>query len=313
MQCPVCLSDDHVLITDRVRFGHKADVLKCRECSLVFLDRDSFKLPEDFYESDYHQTYITHVEPSAFDPESYFKKMLTATRPWADRINEMLTGKEKVLDFGCSTGHLLTLIKDRAAEVHGFEVNKKEIEFCQKVLGLDVSGEPLEGRYNDGAFDYISMIFVLEHIAEPVDLLKSLGRFLKPGGRFIILVPNVNDALLNFYQIPEYAQFYFCMEHLFYYSATTLGRILEQAGVKATIEVLQEYPVTNHLNWGYRKKPSDVLASRRAVPDIPIADSGMVEDWEGFWRQVDKDYKGFLAKRGYGDRLLCVAGRPEDR
>lgn len=312
-RCPVCSSDECVLITDRVRFGRKADVLKCRECSLVFLDRDSFELPADFYEGDYHQTYITHVEPSAFDPESYFKKMVTATRPWADRINEMLTGKETVLDFGCSTGHLLTLIKERAGGVQGFEINKKEIEFCQKVLGLDVSGEPLERRYGNSVFDYISMIFVLEHIAKPVDLLKSLGRFLKPGGKFIILVPNVNDALLNFYHIPEYAQFYFCVEHLFYYSASTIEKVFEKAGLKTNIEVIQEYPVTNHLNWGYRRKPSDVLASRRVVPDIPLADSSLDVEWEGFWKQVDKDYKGFLAKRGYGDRLWCVAGQSEDR
>lgn len=308
MRCPVCSGTEHELITDRVRFGNKADVLRCLECSLVYLDQESFTLPADFYEGDYHQTYITHVEPSAFDPESYYRKMLTATKPWGDRINELLTGKESVLDFGCSTGHLMTLIGDRAKDICGFEVNKKEIEFCRTTLGLDVSGGSLDECFRDRTFDYISMIFVLEHIAQPVQLLNNLKKFLKPGGKFIILVPNVDDPLLNFYDIPEYAEFYFCIEHLYYYSERTINRVFEQAGLKGSIETLQEYPVTNHLNWGYRKRPSDVLASRRAIPDIPVADPSMDPEWEDFWRQVDRMYKAFVAEKGFGDRLWCVVG-----
>jgi len=308
MRCPICSSSDHILITDCVRFGNRADVLKCSNCSLIYLDQESFELPPGFYEGDYHQTYITHVEPSAFDPATYYQKMLSATRPWADRIRALLTDNEIVLDFGCSTGHLMTLIKDRAKEVHGFEINRKEIDFCRNTLGLDVSGEPLERRYPEGAFDYISMIFVLEHIAEPVSLLRSLRRFLKPGGKFIILVPNINDALLNLYQIPEYRQFYFCIEHLYYYSAATLGRIFEQAGLNGSIQTIQEYPVTNHLNWGYRRGPSDVLASRRTIPDIPLTGPDMASEWEEFWQKVDANYKRFLAEKGFGDRLWCVVG-----
>lgn len=308
MRCPVCSGKEHELITDRVRFGNKADVLRCLECSLVYLDQESFALPANFYEGDYHQTYITHVEPSAFDPESYYRKMLTATKPWGDRINELLTGKESVLDFGCSTGHLMTLIGDRAKDVCGFEVNKKEIEFCRTTLGLDVFGGSLDECCWDRTFDYISMIFVLEHITQPVQLLNNLKKFLKPGGKFIILVPNVDDPLLNFYDIPEYVEFYFCIEHLYYYSAKTINRVFEQAGLKGSIETLQEYPVTNHLNWGYRKRPSDVLASRRAIPDIPVTDPAMVPEWEDFWRQVDRMYKVFVAGKGFGDRLWCVVG-----
>jgi SAM-dependent methyltransferase len=307
--CPLCSSKDTYLITNRVRFDKEADVNQCRHCSLIFLDQNSFKLPDDFYENEYHQTYLTHIEPSAFDPQSYYEKMQKTTKPWCDKINDMLTGREVVLDFGCSTGHLMTGITGKARKVFGHEVNRQEIGFCRNVLGLDVSGEALHARFREEMFDFIVMIFVLEHIADPVGLLKYLKSFLKPNGRLVILVPNVQDALVQFYSIPPFARFYYCVEHLFYYSPKTIADVFDMAGLKGEIEMIQEYPITNHLNWGYRQKPSDTLSSRRLIPDIPLYDENMTSRWEKFWATVDISYKQFLREGGFGDRIWCVVGK----
>ena len=75
VSCPLCEEKTIDLITRRVRFEKSADVYSCTNCSLVFLDRGSFTYPHDFYESEYHQTYITHVEPDALNPDSYYEKM----------------------------------------------------------------------------------------------------------------------------------------------------------------------------------------------------------------------------------------------
>lgn len=77
----------------------------------------------------------------------YHDKMLKTTKIWSDVFRPMLTGKETVLDVGCSTGHFITLIKDKAKAVYGYELSKKEVEFCQKVLKYDVSTTPLKERF----------------------------------------------------------------------------------------------------------------------------------------------------------------------
>ena len=133
--CPLCEKDNVELITSKVRFDYDAQVYRCNDCSLIFLDQKSFKYPKDFYEREYHQTYITHVEPDALDPDAYYKKMLKATKIWADKFSEMLTGTETVLDVGCSTGHFLELIQNKAETVHGYDLNKKEVAFCRETLG----------------------------------------------------------------------------------------------------------------------------------------------------------------------------------
>ena len=42
--------------------------------------------------------------------------MSVASGPWIERVAPVADGKETVLDVGCSTGHVLTGIRDRAAE-----------------------------------------------------------------------------------------------------------------------------------------------------------------------------------------------------
>jgi SAM-dependent methyltransferase len=305
----LCASASTDLVTDRVRFDRIARVMRCNSCTLVFLDQDSFRFPEDFYQHAYHQTYLTHVDPDALNPARHYDKMSAASKPWIDRIRRLLTGRETVLDVGCSTGHVLMGIRDRAAAVYGHELSRAEIAYCREQHGLDVADTPLHERFEPATFDYILLIFVLEHIGQPVHFLRHLHRFLKTDGKLVVVVPSVLDPLLQYYRIPEFAHFYFCIEHLFYYSPKTLGDLFQRAGLRGSLETVQEYPITNHLNWGYRKQPSDTLASRRLVPAIELTDEGKLPDWEQFWTQVNQLYQSFLVREGFGDRIWCQVGR----
>lgn len=305
--CPLCKSPHTTLLTGNVRFARKADVRSCDDCTLVFLDQNSFQFPPDFYQREYHQTYLTHIEPDAIDPAKYHEKMLIASRPWVERIRSLLQGGETVLDVGCSTGHIMVGIKDKARAVFGHELNPKEAAFCRNQLGLEVDGNPLEKRFAPASFDYITLIFVLEHIAQPVEFLRRLKRFLKPGGKFVILVPNIDDPLLKLYAIPAFREFYYCIEHLFYYSPRTLGRVLETAGLSGRIETVQEYPLVNHLNWAIRGQPSDTLAARSTSPVTDLHDKSLERKWEQMWTEWDAAYRAFLANAGYSDRIWCIA------
>lgn len=309
--CVLCNGSDPHLITNKVRFAIEADVYKCQDCGLVFLDQNSFKFPGDFYEKEYHQTYITHIEPDALNPRAYYEKMLKPTKVWSNKFRQILSGEEVVLDIGCSTGHFIDLVKDKTKKIYGSELNQKEIEFCRNVLKLDVSDEPLQERFAEGMFDYITMIYVLEHIARPQEFLKSVKRFLKPTGKIIILVPNVQDALVNLYDIPEFRSFYYCIEHLFYYSPETIRQLFDQVGLAGEIEEIQEYPLANHLNWAYLRAPSDTVASRRGVPNVPLKETASIDAWDELWVKFNQIYQDFLRKDRYADRIWSVLGNNE--
>ena len=150
---------------------------------------------------------------------------------------------------------------------------------------------------------------VLEHILDPINFLNYLKKFLKPNGKFIILVPNINDALLNFYNIPDFKHFYYCIEHVFYYNPKTIKNLFDKTGLDGVIEVIQEYPVTNHINWGFKKKPTDVKKSREGVPDILLSDTKFNQEWENLWKNFSNTYKDFLLKNDFGDRIWCEVSK----
>lgn len=305
--CPLCKSEHLSVYRDKLRFEQIGNVLRCSECNLVFLDQDSFDFPSDFYESQYHQTYLTHVDPDILDPHKHYTKMQKVSQLWVERVNEILTGTETVLDVGCSTGHFMTGIQNNAAKVYGHELSKKEVEFCQNVLKLEVDNKPLSERFKPESMDLITLIFVFEHIGNPVEFLKELKTYLKPNGKLVIVVPNILDPLVSLYNIEALKKFYFCIEHLFYYSPDTLSKTLDEAGFKSQIELVQEYPIINHLNWIYRQKPAETLAARAHVPDVELCDSAMMHELESFWENTNEAYQNFLLKNSYSDRIWCIA------
>ncbi len=308
MDCPLCEQKEAKFITRDLRFEKNADVYECSHCELVFLDQNSFKLPDGFYENEYHQSYLTHVEPDALDPKTYYEKMLKVAAPWADRFGEILKGGETVLDMGCSTGHFIKMIEGKAGKVYGHDLNVKEVSYCKEELGLDVSDQSLDERFRGGMFDYITLIFVLEHIGDPVAFLKYLKTFLKPEGKILIVVPNISDPLVSFYDIPEFRSFYYCIEHIFYYNQKSMSLLLDKVGLSGAVELVQEYPVTNHLNWVYRRRPSDSLAARRGVPDVSAGKDNEADSWEQLWQRMDGVYREFLLENGYADKLWCLVG-----
>ena len=301
--CPLCYSGNIALITNRLRFDKKADVYSCKNCTLVFLDQNSFSFPKNFYEVDYHQTYLTHVDPDMLDPQKHFEKMLEASEFWINKIRGLLKGDEEVLDVGCSTGHVMVGIKDAAKNVFGSELSKKEVEYCSVVLGMNVSDAPLRERFSSQRFDLITLIFVLEHIGDPITFLKELKRYLK----LAIVVPNIMDPLVSLYAIPEFLKFYYCIEHLYYYSPKTLQLVLDMAGYEGVVESIQEYPIGNHVNWTYRHKPSETLAARAIPPNIQLSSSADDAEWTNFWGDINERYKNYLSSQGYGDRIWAVA------
>jgi len=307
--CALCNSRHLSLYTNKIRFGNKANVMKCNNCDFIFLDQNSFKFPKDFYESQYHQTYLTHIDPEILEPQKHYEKMKKASAPWIERVRDLLIGKERVLDIGCSTGHLITGIQDKTAEVFGYEISKKEVDFCKNVLRINVDDKPLSERFEKESFDLITMIFVFEHIGDPIPFLEELKLYLKPNGKLVIVVPNILDPLVSLYDIESIKEFYFCMEHLFYYSPKTLLTMLNKAGFNGKADSIQEYPITNHLNWIYYGKPRETLSARSNMPPVDIINGKAMPMLEQFWEKINKDYQKILLNLGYSDRIFCVAER----
>ncbi|MDQ6642894.1 MAG: class I SAM-dependent methyltransferase [Chloroflexota bacterium] len=97
----------------------------------------------------------------------------------------------KVLDIGCGRGLLLDRLRKRGWDPVGTELSETSASYARDVLHLPVITKPFEEiGFKDGEFDLVILWHVLEHIHQPLPMLKEIGRILKPGGTLLVAVPN---------------------------------------------------------------------------------------------------------------------------
>ena len=93
--------------------------------------------------------------------------------------------RERLLDIGCGDGYFLRR------------------STCNERYGLDkrTGDDVVDTLHFPGCyFDYVTMLAVIEHIADPTALVKEIHRVLKPGGRFIFTTPKQRaEFLIRFY------------------------------------------------------------------------------------------------------------------
>ena len=63
-------------------------------------------------------------------------------------------------------------------------------------------GDILEAPFPPESFDVITCFDVLEHLYEPRQVMTQGGKWLKPGGIFYVLVPNIDSAEARVFSDP---------------------------------------------------------------------------------------------------------------
>jgi len=107
-------------------------------------------------------------------------------------LREISWKGKTVLDAGCGTGELAGLIAKRGAKkVVGVDYSKDAISVAQKSW----KGSNLEFLQKDinqikEKFDVVVSLGTLEHLDEPLSVLKKLKSLLNPKGSLIITCPN---------------------------------------------------------------------------------------------------------------------------
>lgn len=241
--CYLCGGNSLTQRPGKVRDRDDLDVLECRSCGLVFLS--SFDhIQKGFYEnSQMHvkdDSITNWVNQSDVDDErryNAFKSLLT---------------NQTVLDFGCGAGGFLSRAQKIATVAVGLEPEARLQDYFRKEQ-LTVFTELTEINQS---FDVITLFHVLEHIPDPINILKQLKEKLCKAGQIIIEVPNANDALLTLYSSDAFSRFTYWSCHLFLFSVNTLSLLAKKAGLHINfIKQVQRYPLSNHLYWLAKQKP----------------------------------------------------------
>ncbi|WP_394951450.1 class I SAM-dependent methyltransferase [uncultured Helicobacter sp.] len=141
-----------------------------------------------------------------------------------------------------------------------------------------------------GNYDLLTAFHVIEHLADPIGILRQLASLLKDNGKMIIEVPNANDALLSIYKNKAFSEFTYWSPHLYLYNPHTLRKLGEKAGLVVDfVKCIQRYPLSNTLYW-----LSNGLPAGQKI-------------WGGFLdsKILQESYESALASVGATDTLIA--------
>jgi len=114
-----------------------------------------------------------------------------------EQIKDYLPNK-RVLDIGCGAGRLAIMCANFAKEVIGFDFSESAIRLarlcasCTKTNNIEflVSDINKFCQQTSKKYDVITMIGVLEHVQEPISILRDVADILDKHGTLIIACPN---------------------------------------------------------------------------------------------------------------------------
>ena len=149
------------------------------------------------------------------------------------------------LELGCFRGDMTELILELTGKVSIIEAASELAVVVRERFGerVSVMTASFEEAEVSERFDNVFLVHGLEHLDDPVLVLGRAGRWLAPGGRLLVAVPNANAlsrqiavrmGLIDFNSAVTLAERE--QGHRFTYSSDTLRHHLRAAGLKIVAE-----------------------------------------------------------------------------
>lgn len=124
---------------------------------------------------------------------AFLRDAIDSHWPQGDHGAKPLAGR-RALDVGCGAGLLCEPLARLGAEVTGVDAAAENIEAAR--LHAEGSGLAIDYRQGElasldlGAFDLVTAMEVLEHVADKPAFIAGLAQRLAPGGLMVLSTPN---------------------------------------------------------------------------------------------------------------------------
>jgi 2-polyprenyl-3-methyl-5-hydroxy-6-metoxy-1,4-benzoquinol methylase len=153
----------------------------------------------------------------------------------------------RVLELGPATGYMSKMLRDRDCAVVAVELDAdmaaQAARFCERVIVADLDTIDLEAQLGEDRFDVIVAADVLEHLKDPLGLLRRLRRFLAPEGCFVASLPNVAHASVRLALLQGSFSYrdlgLLDRTHLRFFTHDSIGQLFDEAEL-AVVEIHRE-------------------------------------------------------------------------
>ncbi|MEX1039906.1 MAG: class I SAM-dependent methyltransferase [Pirellulaceae bacterium] len=216
---------DAVVVATKDRHGNPLRSVISTASGLVYTDpRPDQAWFKQFYRDKYRESYKGSATPVA-------KHTARAAKVARNRINELaehIPAGSRVLDLGSGSGEFVYLGGKLGFDTVGVELDAAYAQFARDNYQVEIHSTDAESlALPHESLDCITSFHVLEHIVDPLSLLKSMARFLRPGGIFRLEVPCVETQHSTF-------RSRWHVGHLYHFNPATFQAMAVRAGLVPT-------------------------------------------------------------------------------
>jgi SAM-dependent methyltransferase len=222
MACLLCDGVEIEPVRFKDRHGGPLRSVICRRCGLVWTDPQPTPAElRDFYAREYRLDYKGIYQPT---PQHSYRSGKVALERFG-RLRPYIAPGARVLDVGAGSGEVVYVLRAMGYDASGLEPNEGYARYGVQTLGLPIA----TGFYQDAevapaAMDAVTMFHTLEHLDDPLAVLRRVAGWLAPGGVLLVEVPNVEAVCQQPHQ-----QFH--RGHLFHFNLATLECLGRRAGL----------------------------------------------------------------------------------
>lgn len=218
LKCELC----DVEARPAVVLTRERQILRCSGCGLIFADPND--LPEDgghYSEAYYHKGVYANYLGDRPAIERNAARVLSQLRT--------LTTGRRLLDVGCAAGFFLVAARDAGWTVRGVELSKYMAAYARQEFGLSVTLGSIDAPHLDlPPCDVVTLWDTIEHLSHPARALENIRRLLGTGGLLVLSTGDYGSLLRRI--TGRRWRLFGDPTHNFFFSETTLKRLLEKTG-----------------------------------------------------------------------------------
>ncbi|MCH9647238.1 MAG: class I SAM-dependent methyltransferase [Deltaproteobacteria bacterium] len=211
------LVPDDLKITD-ARYGLTLSLVRCPDCGFIFAEGGELAKLLSLYEE---------LEDSGYEEGQESRRLQMS---WLLKVLRKAAPEAKtLLDIGAGAGALIAEANLRGWKTEGVEPSQALVATAQRLHSVGI----LQGTYphpklSGHRFDAVCLIDVIEHVPDPVALLRACAEGMESNGRLMVVTPDVGSLAAK---ILRHRWWHFRLAHVGYFDRRSLDRAAQAAGL----------------------------------------------------------------------------------
>lgn len=204
----------------------------CNDCGLSYLDLTS---KEEAEESSFDE-YWNEINQNIYIQGSVIKELSNKYLFYFNKLSS--APSNKLLDVGSGAGICVDTALKKGFDAMGVEPSKNAVELSKKNYGIKVVNGLLgqnDGLAND--FSVLTLWDVIEHVADPEELITACAKHLVSGGNLILETPDEGALIRKVVRLIgkltpflDMRRYLYYRAHRYYFTVTAMTILLERCG-----------------------------------------------------------------------------------